>query len=138
MGYRTDRHRITPFIVTSNQPYRQLLAEWAAGAVVTAAFLGVALWPTILNTGFEGAVVLVGAVLFVPAVAQAVGLWSRTRRSFELGYLVLWYAGPLNGIAPLDFAGATTETIGTLISVLFGAVGLLALGASLARRAIQT
>ncbi|ELZ07465.1 ABC-2 transporter permease [Natrialba aegyptia] len=137
MGYRTDHYRITPVVISSNQPYRQLLAEWAAGAVVTAGFLGVALWPNVLDAGPEGVVVFVGAVLFVPSVAQALGLWSQTRRVFELGYLVLWYAGPLNGIVPLDFAGATTKTVGTATPMLFGAVGLIALGAALARRALQ-
>ncbi|WP_339104738.1 ABC transporter permease [Haloterrigena salinisoli] len=138
MGYRSVAHRMTPFIVSSKQPYRQLLAEWAAGAAVTAAFLGVAIWPTVLEAGLEGLLVIVGAVLFVPSVAQAFGLWSRTRRVFELGYLALWYAGPLNGVAPIDFAGATTETVGTATPLLFGAVGLVALGTALGHRYLRT
>ncbi|WP_245550083.1 hypothetical protein [Halopiger xanaduensis] len=138
MGYRSVHHRVTPFIVSSRQPYRQLFAEWSAGALVTGAFLGVAVWPTVLDAGLKGAIVLGGAVLFVPSVAQVLGLWSRTRRAFELGYLVLWYAGPLNGVPPLDFAGATTETVGTVIPVAFGAVGLVALGTALGHRWLQT
>ncbi|WP_049926464.1 ABC transporter permease [Halopiger goleimassiliensis] len=138
MGHRTVAHRITPFIVSSKQPYRQLVAEWAAGAVLTAAFFGVALWPTVLESGVAGASVLAGAVAFVPSIAQAFGLWSRTRRVFELTYLVLWYAGPLNGAVALDFAGATGETAGTAIPFAFGAVGVLALAAALAHRWLQT
>ncbi|ELY93524.1 hypothetical protein C482_19039 [Natrialba chahannaoensis JCM 10990] len=138
MGYRTARHRITPFIVASKQPYRQLLAEWAAGALVAAAFFGVTLWPMILETGLDGIVVLVGAIVFVPSVAQALGLWSHTRRVFELGYLLLWYIGLVNGVPPLDFAGATTETVGTVTPLLFGAIGLVALTIALGYRWRQT
>ncbi|MCU4743246.1 ABC transporter permease [Halobacteria archaeon AArc-m2/3/4] len=137
MGYRATTHRITPFIVSSKQPYGQLLAEWAAGVLVTTIFFGVALWPTVAETGFNGFLVLAGGVLFVPAFAQLSGLVSRTRRLFELGYLVVWYVGPLNGVAVLDFAGATGETAGTVTPLLFGTVGVVALLGAVAYRSLQ-
>ncbi|MDJ1432295.1 hypothetical protein [Halostagnicola sp. A-GB9-2] len=138
MGVRMIRHRMTPFIISSRQPYGQLLAEWTAGAIMTAAFFGVALWPVVLETGIGGIIVLLGAVVFVPSLAQAMGLWSRTRRLFELLYLLLWYVGPLNGVPALDFAGATAETAGTATPLLFGAVGVGALVAALTHRYRQT
>ncbi|NGM68430.1 hypothetical protein G6M89_05305 [Natronolimnobius sp. AArcel1] len=138
LGYRPVQHRIMPFIHSSRRPSHQLLAEWSAGVVVAAVFLGVALWPAVLEAGLSGVVVFAGAVLFVPSVAQALGLWSGTQRVFELSYLVLWYVGVLNGVAVLDFAGATTETAGTTTPLLFGAIGLLALGVSLTHRTLNT
>lgn len=138
MGVRTLRHRMTPFIVSSRQPYGQLLAEWTAGAIVTAAFLGVALWPVVLETGMGGLVVLLGGILFVPSLAQAMGFWSRTRRLFEVTFLLCWYVGPLNQVPALDFAGATGETTGTVTPLLFGTVGLLALLAAFGYRHRQT
>mgnify|MGYP000144456192 CR=1 FL=1 len=130
MGYRTVQHRITPLIVSSKQPLRQLIAEWMAGALMTAAFLGATLWPTIVETSFDGILVLAGVVLFVPSLAQALGLWSQTRRVFELIYLVLWYIGPLNGVPALDFAGSTSETAGTATPLVFAITGtVLFLGA---------
>ncbi|KDE60076.1 hypothetical protein EL22_11760 [Halostagnicola sp. A56] len=138
MGVRTLRHQMTPFIVSSRQPYGQLLAEWTAGAIVTAAFLGVALWPVVFETGVSGLVVLLGGILFVPSLAQAMGFWSRTRRLFELTFLLCWYLGPLNQVPVLDFAGATGETAGTATPLLFGAVGLLAFLAAVGYRHRQT
>lgn len=134
MGYRAIHHRVYPFVVSSPQPYGQLLAEWAAGLVVSAAFAAVALWPTVLGTGAGGALVLASAVVFPPSLALAIGTWTRTRRVFELLYLALWYVGPLNGLAVLDFAGAT-GTAGIATPLAFVAVGLFALGATLAHRA---
>ena len=138
MGVRPLRHRTLPFIVSSRHPYGQLLAEWTAGTIVAAAFFGVALWPTVLGAGLEGAVVLLGAVVFVPSLAQALGCWTRTPRVFELTYLLLWYAGPLNDVPPLDFAGATSETVGTAVPLAFGGAGAVALAAAFADRYVRT
>ncbi|SDR01392.1 ABC transporter permease [Natronobacterium texcoconense] len=138
MGSRAVRHRITPFIVSSKQPYGQLVAEWLAGAIVATAFFGVSLWPLIVEAGASGAVVLVGAVLFVPSLAQAMGYWTGTRRLFELTYLLLWYVGPLNEVPVLDFAGATSATAGTTTPLLFGGIGLAALVTAFVHRYRQT
>ena len=138
MGYRTVRHRITPLIVSSKQPLGQLFAEWTAGAVVTAGVLGPTLWPMVVETGVDGVIVLAGVVLFVPSLAQAFGLWSGTRRLFEVVYLTLWYVGPLNGVPPLDFAGATGMTAGTVTPQLFAGVGVVALLGAVAHRRRQT
>ncbi|OLZ39289.1 hypothetical protein A6E15_17990 [Natrinema saccharevitans] len=137
MGSRPMRHRMTPFIVSSKQPYGQFVAEWIAGALVATAFFGVSLWPTVAETEASGAVVLVSAILFAPSLAQALGYWSGTRRPFELVYLLLWYAGPLNQVPTLDFAGATSETIGTTTPLLFGGIGLVALVATFIYRRRQ-
>jgi len=41
-------------------------------------------------------------------LALALGLLSRGNKLFEVVYMVLWYAGPVNRVAALDFRGATT------------------------------
>ncbi len=138
MGFRPMRHRMTPFIVSSKQPYGQLIAEWTVGVLVAAAFFGVSLWPTVADTGTGGAVVLVSAIIFVPSLAQMLGYWTGTRRLFELTYLLLWYIGPLNQVPALDFAGVTSETIGTTTPLAFGGMGLAALVATFTHRYHQT
>lgn len=138
MGFQSVRYRITPFIVSSKYPYGQLLAEWLAGVIVAAVFLGISVWPTVITTGAEGVIVLLGAVVFIPSLAQTAGLWSGTRRLFEMSYLILWYVGPLNGFAALDFAGATSETAGTMTPLLFLGIGLIALATVLIHRYVQT
>jgi len=49
---------------------------------------------------------LVGAV-FAPALAVALGTLTGGRKTFEILFVVLWYVGPLNGAAPVDFTGAS-------------------------------
>lgn len=138
MGVRPNAHQMTPFIVSSNRPFSQLFAEWAAGVIITIAFLGVALFNTIITTGANGVIVLLGAIVFIPSLAQAMGLWSNTRRLFELTYLLLWYAGPLNGVTSLDYAGATSETAGTVIPMVFFGLGAVAVLTSISHRSLQT
>jgi hypothetical protein len=52
------------------------------------------------------------------------GCWSRNSKLFEVVYTILWYAGPVEGIAVLDFMGAsgssvscTCRPVGTALSV---------------------
>ncbi|MFC3958971.1 ABC transporter permease [Halovivax cerinus] len=138
MGYRPIHHRIVPLVVSAPRPQRQLLAEWIAGAIVAGSFLGVVYWPTVLDSGFGGLIVLAGFVCFVPSLAQCLGSWTGTRRAFELSYLLCWYVGPLNGVPMLDFAGATGETVGTATPLAFGVVGLtLFLGAMVHRHRLS-
>lgn len=144
MGVRPFRHRITPFVISSRHPYGQLLAEWLAGAIVTAVFLVPTAGPALLAGGaagtsalgvtIDGAIVLAAAIVFIPSVALAIGSWSASSRPFELGYLLLWYVGPLNAVVALDFAGATGETAGTVIPLAFGAIGLVAFAAAVLHR----
>lgn len=51
------------------------------------------------------------AAVFIPALALCLGTWTGHPKTFEAVYLLLWYIGPLNEIAALDFMGITTEAI---------------------------
>ena len=53
---------------------------------------------------------LVGA-LFVPSMALFLGVVSGTKKVFEVGYLLLWYMGPVHHLVNLDFLGATEESL---------------------------
>jgi hypothetical protein len=48
-------------------------------------------------------------VLFVPALALALGVWSGGSKLFEVLYVLWWYTGPLNSLAGMDFMGAHTD-----------------------------
>ena len=43
--------------------------------------------------------------LFIPALAFGLGTLSASPRLFEVVYLLLWYIGPMNHVATLDFTG---------------------------------
>jgi len=64
--------------------------------------------------------------LFIPALALCLGVWSRGKRLFEVAHLLLWYLGPVEGVYPLDFAGARLEGLWPL----HAAAGLLLVAAA--------
>jgi hypothetical protein len=70
--------------------------------------------------------VLVGAA-FVPALALAAGRVSGTQRLFEITFLLLWYLGPANRQAVLDFSGVTAAPPTTQVGYLGAAIVLLGL-----------
>jgi len=49
-------------------------------------------------------------VLFIPAMTLMLGVWTNSRRMFEMVYLFWWYLA-FNGIATLDFFGTTQGTL---------------------------
>lgn len=102
---------------------RQLPAAWLAGAFV--ALAGSAVFAVrALAAGDPGP--LAGAVAgaaFVPALALLLGTLTGGRKTFEIVYVVLWYLGPLNAGAPLDFTGGS----GAGAALPFSAAALVAL-----------
>jgi hypothetical protein len=46
----------------------------------------------------------VGGALFIPSLALLLGTASRTPRTFQVGYLILWYAA-VNQVAAADYMG---------------------------------
>lgn len=42
-------------------------------------------------------------ILFVPALALTLGVWSGTSKPFEVVYTIWWYLGPLHHVPGLDF-----------------------------------
>jgi len=125
LGTRATVHRTAPLLATALYPRAQRIAAWAAGAVVA---LGMGLGPLLLS-GHLG--VLVGAV-FVPALALAAGRLSGTPRLFEITFLLLWYLGPANRQAVLDFGGVTAAPPPTHIGYL--GVALVLLGVAMMGR----
>ena len=84
---------------------RQLPAAWLAAVAVTAAAGAGAGVRLMLAGQSAGVAAWAAAVLFVPALALALGVWSGTSKLFEGAYTALWYIGPLNHTPGLDFTG---------------------------------
>jgi len=106
---------------------RQLPAAWLAGTL-PALGCGAVFAVRALAAGDPGP--LAGAVAgaaFVPALALCLGTLTGGRKTFEIVYVVLWYLGPLNGGAPLDFTGASGS--GAALSFAAAAGAALALTA---------
>jgi hypothetical protein len=130
LGTQIREHDLETLLGAYPAPGRRLLAEWTAGAVLTAA---VGLAPAVrlaLAADWPGVAAWGAGVGFIPALALACGVLSRTHRLFQAIYLPLWYA-VVNGIAGLDYVGAVPGGPSPLL-VGAGAVVLLAAGISVA------
>jgi hypothetical protein len=96
-----------------------------------AALAGTGVVFTLARTGdFAGLLAWIAGALFIPALALALGALSGGSKLFEVLYVAWWYAGPLNGVAGLDFMGARQDSLWPAYLAL--AIALLAT-ASLAR-----
>ena len=101
-AYEHDVHLLTG---AGAAPRRRLLAEWAAGAAVTALAGTGPLLRMLLGGDIPGAAAWLGGVAFIPALALLLGSLSRSARLFQLVFLMLWYA-IFNGVPAVDFMGA--------------------------------
>lgn len=82
----------------------RLLAEWAAGVLLTA-LIGAGVLVRLVAAGdLAGVAAWSAGALFIPSLALALGILSRTHRLFQALYLPLWYLA-VNQIAALDFMG---------------------------------
>ena len=132
LGGRDARHGTEAFVLTAPRALtRQLPAAYAAGLLLAIA-LGAGVGIRLLLAGdLAGALAWGAGALFIPALALALGLASRGNRLFEVVYACLWYVGPANRTAELDFMGATGHSHPAVWLAL--ATGLL--GAAFALRA---
>ena len=110
LGVREQVHRTEELVFVASKPLRLLSVSYLisvgiGGGIVLPAFVRFALSGQ-LHALFGGVV----AVLCLPAVALAAGIWSGNPAVFEVGYLTAWYLGPMNGVEPLDYLGANPAT----------------------------
>jgi hypothetical protein len=110
LGTREVRHNTDQLVFSTPHPLsRQLPLAWLAGvAVALIASAGVA-----VNLVLAGDCLYLLAwgtgALFVPTLALALGVWSGSRKLFEVVYMLWWYAGPINGMESLDFMGTGSD-----------------------------
>jgi hypothetical protein len=56
-----------------------------------------------------GVLALLSGAIFIPSLALATGVWSRTSKLFEIVYMTIWYVGPIEGLGILDYLGANSN-----------------------------
>jgi hypothetical protein len=110
LGNREIQHNTHQMVFSSAAPLmRQLPAQWLAGFLVTAlSGSGVAL-KLISVEDKVGLLAWLSAALFIPSFALALGVWSNSHKLFEVLYVTLWYLGPMNKVASVDFLGANSN-----------------------------
>ena len=135
MGVRERRFSTEQMVFSAPRPaLRQLPARWLAGVLV-AVLAGSGAWLYLILAGETARLLawLVG-VLFVPALALALGVWVGNSRAFEVVYLLLWYLGPMEGVPALDHVGVTAEALERGIPLYYLALTALLLGLAVVGR----
>ena len=108
MGNREIRHNVQQMTFSAVSPLlRQLPAQWLAGWIVTLLISAGAILRLSLDGDVPGLLALASGAVFIPSLALACGVWSGTGKLFEIVYVLLWYLGPLNRVAELDYVGST-------------------------------
>ncbi|MFH8348633.1 hypothetical protein [Streptomyces sp. NPDC018045] len=105
LGTQRYEHNVEGILGAFPSTHRRVVAEWAAGATLTAV---VGLGPLIrlvIAGDVTGVACWAAGALFVPSLALALGTLSRTHRLFQAIYLPLWYT-VANGLPLFDFMGA--------------------------------
>jgi hypothetical protein len=115
LASRASSRRLRPLVGASLCARTQKVSAWAAGAVLP---LALTAGPLLLAGRLGG---LVGAA-FVPALALAAGRFAESVPAFHGAYLGLWYLGPANRVAALDFSGAAAAPPATLAAFAGAAV----------------
>ena len=110
LGNRELRRNAHQMVFSSAFPlWRQLPATWLAGFLVTVV-TGIGVAVKLLSVGDSmGLLAWFSAALFIPSFALASGVWSNSSKLFEVLYILLWYLGPLNKVAALDYLGANSS-----------------------------
>jgi hypothetical protein len=124
MGNRERTQNTYQMVFSSARPVlRQLPAAWLAGVLATALF-GIAGAVFFLSNGdLPGLAGWVGAVIFVPSLALALGVFSSGSQVFQVVYLIWWFVGPLQKAPGMDFTAGAPQVY------LLAAAALLLLSA---------
>jgi hypothetical protein len=139
MGVRAVRHGVDEILDASPSPLRaQLPGLWLTGVLVAAlAGLGVAL-RLALSADLTGLTAWACGALFIPSAALALGVWSGGPRLFEVLYLTLWYAGPMNQLSVLDYGGFTEAGRAAGVPLVFLGIAAVGVAGAFAGRALAS
>ena len=128
MGNREVRHRTNQLVFSVAYPLRQQLpASWIAGWILALAAGGGLAVRLIAAGQREELFAWVVGSAFIPTLAIALGIWSGSSKLFEVVYILLWYAGPTNRVAFLDYMGVTEGALALGIPWYFLALTVLLL-----------
>ena len=112
MGSREARYGTGQLVFSSaGVLVRQFWALWLTGVIISLVTGGGVILRVGLIGGLAEVVALVVGALFIPSLALCLGVWMGSSKVFEFLYTLLWYIGPMNGVAPLDFMGVVPGSV---------------------------
>lgn len=127
LGNREAVHNTREIIFSAPHPVsNQLPASWLAAITIVALMGSGAFLRYLLGSDTQHLLAWFGGVLFIPALASALGVLTNSRKPFEVIY-VTWMYIVLQPVASLDFVGEDPGSPWHVYTLL--AVGLFALTA---------
>jgi hypothetical protein len=109
LGSRELHHNVGQIVFSSASPLtRQLPATWLAGFIITILTGGGAFTKFLIAGDGASLLVWLSAALFIPSLALALGVWSKSRKLFEVSHVSMWYLA-INGLEGVDYFGANSS-----------------------------
>lgn len=136
MGHRELQQGAEQLIFSTLAPIKQQFPAMVAGGFLVALFVVSPAFVRFIVTGeWFSALMLITGSLFIASLAIACGALTRTCRTFEILFTVIWYMGPLQRTA-VDFVGVdpVASAAGNAPQMFFIVSVLLLLAALAGRR----
>jgi hypothetical protein len=108
VGTQQYEHDVHPLVASAPAPRRRLLAEWLAALLITAVVGAGPLVRLAIAGDRAGVAAWLAGAVFIPTLALALGSLSRSSRTFQAAYLLLWLV-VFTGERALDFMGSVRE-----------------------------
>lgn len=128
MGSRETRFRTEYLVFASPRPaFRQLSAVWLAGIMLALLVSAGMLIRLAIEKDVAHLAYALSAVILIPSLSLACGVWTRTNRTFEVLFMMVWYLGPFNQVPVIDFLGSSAGDARRAIwlSALYALAGIL-------------
>jgi len=104
VGTQQQEHNVYPLVASAPAGRRRLLAEWLAAALLTAVVGAGPLVRLAIAGDRAGVAAWLAGAVFIPTLALALGTVSRSPRTFQATYLLLWIV-VFTGERALDYMG---------------------------------
>jgi hypothetical protein len=108
VGTQQYEHDVHPLVAPAPAPRRRLLAEWVAAVLITAVVGAGPLVRQAVAGDRAGVAAWLAGAVFVPTLALALGSLSRSPRTFQAAYLLLWLV-VFTGERTLDYMGTVRD-----------------------------
>ncbi len=124
MGNREFYYSTNELLLSSCPRLYKFFSVWIAGILVTLLISSGVLIHFFLEGEFTYIYSWAVGSFFVPTLALTLGTLTRSRKLFEVLYMLLWYLGPVNDIPYLNFLGIPTGHSALYIMLTFVLLGV--------------
>nr|WP_001067150.1 MULTISPECIES: hypothetical protein [Bacillus cereus group] len=111
MMTREKQYGTDQIIMSSCSPLYKFFATWISGIIVGLIISSGVIVQLIVMEDISSLLSWLSGIVFIPTFALTLGVWSQTRKLFEVLYIFLWYLGPINHLPYVDFLAISTSNV---------------------------